>query len=108
MAITKDFISTKLLLETVTPAAIIRPITMGLIPSNVQATYLEFLNFSSDANITLITINDGSITAKVATIAPKKPLTLNPRNVAAFTAIGPGVISDIANISINSLLVIQA
>ena len=43
----------------------------------------------------------------VATIAPVKPARRLPTKVAAFTAIGPGVISAMVTRSVNSLMVSQ-
>ncbi len=50
-------------------------------------------------------INDGRTTPSVANRAPKKPSILLPINVAAFTAMGPGVDSAIAIISSKSSFV---
>ncbi len=50
-----------------------------------------------------IRINEGSVTAKVATIAPHTlPVAVNPTYVAELMPIGPGVIWLMATISVNS------
>lgn len=48
-------------------------------------------------------MNDGKITAVVAINAPRIPFVVKPANVATFTPTGPGVIEDIASISVNCL-----
>ena len=54
-------------------------------------------------------INEGNVTANVATSDPKTfPVTEYPIYVALFIPIGPGVICEIATISVNSCAVIQA
>ena len=51
---------------------------------------------------TIVTImKEGSIIAIVAVIAPNIPNVAKPVKVAIFTPIGPGVIDDIASISVN-------
>ena len=47
-------------------------------------------------------MNDGKITAVVASNEPKIPALLNPAKVATFTPTGPGVIEEIASILVKS------
>ena len=58
-------------------------------------------------DLEVIIINDGKITAVVASRAPKIPDVVNPAKVATFTPTGPGVIDATASISVNCLDVYQ-
>src|SRR5699024_975657 len=81
------------------------PNTMGLIPLKIQLTYLDSLNLFIKINIANMIIKEGKTTPAVATMDPNVPLTRYPKNVAEFIAIGPGVISEIAIMSTNSVFV---
>ena len=59
-------------------------------------TYLLYLNFSRILDIATIIMYEGTITAKVAITAPKKPDVVYPQKVATFMPTGPGVTEDIA------------
>ena len=67
----------------------------------VRITYLFVLNLSRILYTTETKINEGIIIADVAINAPKIPAVVKPENVAIFTPTGPGVIDDIAIISVS-------
>lgn len=64
-------------------------------------TLLLVLNLSRTLNTIVTMTREGKIIADVAINAPKIPAVENPANVAIFTPIGPGVIDEIASISVN-------
>ena len=52
-------------------------------------------------------INEGNTTEVVAITDPKSPEVVYPANVATLTPTGPGVMDDIAIISVNCFAVYQ-
>ncbi len=89
-------------------AAAIIPITTGLRNFSNDAKMLLFLNLAYIVQINNTIIKDGSVTANVAIRDPSTfPVTVYPIYVALFIPIGPGVICDIAMMSVNSLAVIH-
>ena len=65
------------------------------------------LNLSRTFDTIVTMINEGKTIAVVAINAPKIPEVVNPANVATFIPTGPGVIEDIASISVNCFVVYQ-
>jgi len=87
--------------KTITAAAII-PAVAGLIPDNMPLIAGLDLNLEKNNIISIIIIKLGRTTPTVATTDPATPPALYPTYVAAFMAIGPGVIWDNATTSENS------
>ena len=75
--------------------------TIGLTPFNAPLTYLLVMNLFIIIATMIIMIKEGSITPRVAHIAPNTPPTLLPMNVEIFNAKGPGVTSLTAIKSVN-------
>lgn len=69
--------------------------------------YVFVLNLSKTLDTIVTIMNDGRIIAVVAIIAPKIPEVANPANVATLTPTGPGVIDEIASISVSCFVVYQ-
>lgn len=67
----------------------------------------KFLKKSYEMDMRVMIINEGRTIPRVEKKAPKNPLTLYPINVAQLIEIGPGVHSEIENMSIISSLVIN-
>ena len=88
-----------------TPAEAISATTAGLSPESIPFIISRFLNLKyTYASIDTI-IQDGRTLPKVAIREPCRPATLVPTKVAAFIAMGPGVISAMVIRSVNSLRV---
>ena len=79
----------------------------GFIPRIAPCTVLFVLNLSRTFETIVTIMNDGKITAVVAINAPRIPFVVKPANVATFTPTGPGVIEEIASISVNCFEVYQ-
>jgi len=98
----KKFSRTMEFSEKKTTAEAIKPTVAGLIPNSMLFTIELFLNLSKNDETISISISEGRETPKVAKMEPNIPADLYPTYVAAFTAIGPGVICDMATTSENS------
>ena len=92
-------------------AAAISPTMAGLKPRNTLCTTLDSIYFKNSLLIKSISIKLGSTKANVAVRLPSIPISsldvsLNnavyPQYVALLMPIGPGVICDMARISVNS------
>ena len=83
------------------PTAASKAHPAAFIPLTAPFTVLLVLNLSKTLATIETIINDGKITAVVASNAPKIPDVVNPAKVATFTPTGPGVIDATANISVN-------
>lgn len=92
-------------------AAAISPTMAGRKPRNTLCTTFEFMYFRNSLLISNIRMKLGSTKANVAVRLPSMPISslevsLNravyPQYVALLMPIGPGVICDMASISVNS------
>ena len=79
-------------------ASIIKTITAPFIPVKIDDTVEDDEILVKNVAITEMIINDGSITPKVAQIAPNLPATLYPTSVEVLMAIAPGNDCDTAKI----------
>lgn len=69
--------------------------------------FLFVLNLSSTLDTIVTIIKDGKTIAVVAIKEPKIPEVVNPAKVATLIPTGPGVIEEIASISVNCFVVYQ-
>lgn len=69
--------------------------------------YEFVLNLSSILKTIVTIMYEGKMIAVVAIRAPNIPDVANPANVATLTPTGPGVMDDIASISVSCLVVYQ-
>ena len=70
-------------------------------------TVLFVLNLSNAFEIIVTIIKEGKMTAVVAINAPRIPEVVKPANVATLTPTGPGVLDEIASISVSCFGVYQ-
>lgn len=79
----------------------IRPITTGRIPLRAASNHWFSLNFTYILQISKMIIKEGRHAANVATAEPKIfPVTEYPIYVALLIPMGPGVVCEIAMISV--------
>ena len=69
--------------------------------------FLFVLDLSRTLDTIVTMIKDGRTIAVVAINEPKIPEVVNPANVATLIPTGPGVMEEIASISVNCFVVYQ-
>ena len=69
------------------------PMIEGFIPRSIACTYLFLSSPFRTIMISRIVMNEGRITAVVASNAPQKPACVLPTYVARLIMMGPGVLS---------------
>ena len=79
----------------------------GFKPLIAPFMFLFVRNLSITLKTIVTMIYDGKIIAVVATKEPKSPAVVKPANVATFTPTGPGVMDEIASISVNCFALYQ-